>query len=361
MARLIDPAVAAAAARRVAGEGGLAGSHLLEAVERDLAGAVPRAEALVAEASGIHAPGPVRWGVIGRGRWAEANIAGLAALMQPLADKVDRKLDSTPLALRIAQRTLVSVEIGVLLGYVARRVLGQYDLLVPEMAEPTLPARRAPAPAAPSVLFVGVNIVEMERRFGFVPADFALWVAVHEVTHRFQFVGVPWLRERFMSLVARYLESMDLDPRTIAASVAGAAARVASRTVPPEEMNPVYLMASDEQRALLDSIQALMAVVEGHGNFVMDAVGARVIPTFGRMRAVFVRRRDQVNLVQRVVHNAIGLEMKLRQYELGQRFCDGVAAASGRDGLSALWSSPDNLPTLAELREPDRWLRRVAA
>jgi coenzyme F420 biosynthesis associated uncharacterized protein len=193
-----------------------------------------------------------------------------------------------------------------------------------------------------------------------VPNDFALWVALHEVTHRYQFDGVPWLRERFLKLVRNYVDTVDFDARTLVARLARAARRLASGATPPEERNPVYLLASDDQRGVLDDIQALMTVVEGHGNYVMDTAGEPAIPSMRRMRAVFDRRRDQLTASQRVVSSAIGLDMKLRQYEIGQRFCEAVVERAGPGGLAALWVQPDNLPSLTELREPERWLGRVA-
>lgn len=362
MSRLIEPAIARPVARRFAGSSPVAGSYLMDRLERDLAVAVSRSEELVAEASGIPAPPPVRWAMIGRAEWAEANINAMDKMIQPLADRINQRLEAAPGPVRLAQRTLVSVEAGMLLGYVSRRVLGQYDVLVPDDPQrSTLRTRwtRRIAGGAP-LYFVGTNIVETERRLGFVPEDFALWVAVHEVTHRFQFAGVPWLKERFFGLVESYLGSIDLDARGLAGRLSKAARRMASGGVSPEERNPVYLLASDEQKHMLDGIQALMAVVEGHGNYVMDKVGAEVIPSFGRMRRVFDQRRAQTNLVQRVLNNVIGLEMKLRQYELGQRFCEGVVAEGGPQALGQLWADPENFPTLEELRNPVSWLRRVA-
>ncbi len=353
MARLIDPWIARSVARRLTGDDGMAGSYLLERLQRDLAAAVPRAEDLVAETSGIPRPPPVRWKVIDRNRWAETNIKSLSLLIAPLAAKVGARLDAAPLAVRVAQRTVVSAEVGALLGYVSRRVLGQYDLLVPETA---------PGAGADDAMlyFVGTNMVETERRYGFVPEEFALWVALHEVTHRFQFAGVPWLRERFFSLVESYMSSLELDARGLAARLAGAAREVAARSLPPDQRHPMFLLASPEQRTTLERLQALMTVVEGHGNFVMDLVGARVIPSFGRMRSTFERRRAQPGPVQRAFNHLIGLEMKLRQYEVGQRFCEDVYRRGGAPAIARLWASPDELPTLAELREPESWLRRVA-
>ncbi|HYI45584.1 MAG TPA: zinc-dependent metalloprotease [Actinomycetota bacterium] len=350
MAKLIEPKIAASVARALSGDRSIPPSYLSERLVRDLEVAVPRAESLVAEVSGIPAPPPVRWGVVDRSTWATANIHGMVTMLQPLADRLGRRMDAQPVAARLAQRTAVSVEIGALLGFVSRRVLGQYDLLVTE-----------DDPWRTPLYFVGPNMVEIERRHGFVPEDFALWVAVHEVTHRFQFEGVPWLRERFLELIHTYLGAVELDAKGFTQRLAGAIKRLTSRDVPPEERNPIYLLANEEQRRLIGEIQALMAVVEGHGNHVMDTVGDQVIPTVGRMRAVFDRRREQTNVIQRAIGHAIGLEMKLRQYELGQRFCDEVVSREGSGALTHLWQDPDHLPNLDELRNPGLWIARVAA
>jgi coenzyme F420 biosynthesis associated uncharacterized protein len=364
--QLIDPRVAGAVARRFTGSDDMRGSYLMDRLGRDLASAVPYSEELVGEVSGIARPAPVRWGVIGRNAWAEANISGMSRLLEPLASGLARRMDKNPLPVKVAQRAAISAEVGVLLGYISRRVLGQYDVLVTESAEssdssrPSRRRRRGAPPEGTTLYFVGQNIVETERRFGFVPRDFALWVAVHEVTHRFQFAGVPWLQDRFFSLINTYLGSMQLDARGLAARVSTAARRLMAGSVPPEERNPIYLFASDEQRTALDDLQALMALVEGHGNYVMDAVGKEVIPSFSRMRGVFQRRREQTTMIQRAINHVIGLEMKLRQYELGQRFCEAVVAREGPAALARLWADPDMFPALRELREPDLWLKRVA-
>jgi len=356
MAKLIEPRVASAVARRVGGDP-RDRTGAIRALESYLAEAVPRAEELVAQASGIPAPPPVRWGVISRGDWAAANVASMSALIKPLTDKVAHRLYSMPAPARIAQRMIVSVELGVLLGYISRRVLGQYDILVPDEVLPR--SRRAAGGGAP-LYFVGVNMVEIGNRFRFVPDEFALWVAVHEVTHRFQFAGVPWLKPHFFSLVETYLSSVEIDSRALSKRLGTAARKLVSGNLPPEERNPVYLLASEEQRVALDQIQALMAVVEGHGNYVMDAVGAEVIPSFRRMRSTFEGRRKQSNMIQRIINNVIGLEMKLRQYELGQAFCERIAKQGGPSAVGYLWRSPEHVPTLEELRSPETWLNRVA-
>jgi putative hydrolase len=157
------------------------------------------------------------------------------------------------------------------------------------------------------------------------------------------------------------MNSMELDAKGLSSRLAQAGRRLMSKDTPIEERNPIYLLASEEQRNLLDQIQALMAVVEGHGNYVMDAVGEQVIPSFKQMRGVFQRRRKETSRIQRAINHAIGLEMKMRQYEVGQKFCEAVVKREGPAALSQLWVDPDQFPTMAELREPDLWLRRVAA
>ena len=358
MARLIEPRIAIAVARRVSGDSDLEDSYLLDRLRRDLEEAVPRSETLVAEFSGIPAPPPVEWGIIGRAKWAEVNIHGMTTMLGPIHDKIGKRLDQASFPARLLQTTAVSAEVGLLLGYISRRVLGQYDLLVSEEAGPRPGRSRAPNPA---LYFVGPNMVETERRFGFVPEEFALWVALHEVTHRFQFEGVPWLRPRFLGLVHEYLDSVDLDAKGLATRFAAAGRKLMSKSIPAEEKSPMYLFASEEQKKVLDQIQALMAVVEGHGNFVMDSIGEKVIPSFRQMRHIFQRRRQQQSVVQRVFAQAIGLEMKLRQYEIGQAFCEGVTASGGPAALSHLWVDPSHFPTMAELRSPETWLGRVAA
>lgn len=363
MAVLIDPGLAASVARRVSGEGqkGAPRSRSVQDLHRRLEVAVPRAEALVADLSGIPQPPPVRWAIVTRGDWAEVNIKGMLALIAPLAEKVGSRLDALPLPVRLVQRGLLSTEVGGMLGYVSRRVLGQYDLLVAETDQdlPRWKLRRAPGGGAP-LLFVGTNMVETERRLQFVPDDFALWVAVHEVTHRFQFAGVPWLRDRFFGLVHRYLDSIEMDAKNLGDRLKSAVGKLMARDLPAEERNPVYLLATESQRSVLDEIQALMAVVEGHGNFVMDTVGAEVIPSFRKMRHLFQKRREQATWVQKIVNHVIGLELKLKQYEMGQRFCEQVVAQGGHRALSYLWADPSHLPTLTELRHPERWVTRVA-
>ena len=351
---LIQPRLAAAVAGRVAGA--RPPREVFRQVRTLLAEAVPRAEDLVAEASGIPHPGPTPWDVLDRPEWVLANIRGMTELLEPLARKVEARMSGVPFPARLAQQGALSVEVGILMGYVSRRVLGQYDLMIPEEERSAVSRRRV----EPSLYFVAPNIAEIQKKLGFVPADFTLWIALHEVTHRFQFQGVPWLRGRFLDLVHGYLGSVDLDARGLARRLARAARRLASPSTPVEERNPAYLLASDEQRSRLDEVQALMAVVEGHGNFIMDTAGRRVIPSFPRMRSAFQQRKQQMNVAQRAVNYALGIDMKLRQYELGQQFCEKVFAEGGAAGLAALWEAPDRLPTLAELREPRTWMLRVA-
>lgn len=350
--KLIEPFIARRVARRVAGDPH-PGSYLLDRLLRDLEVAVPRAEELVAGITRIRPPAPVEWKLIDRATWAESNIKSMQSMLAPIAEKVGERIERAALPVRLAQRTLLSAEVGALLGYVSRRVLGQYDLL--------LGGGSTTASDTDGVLyFVGPNMVETERQMGFVPEDFALWVAVHEITHRFQFAGVPWLRTRFFTLMRSYLDTVNLDARKLTDRLKEGVRRLSDRSIPTEERNPVYLLSSPEQREIMNQIQALMSVVEGHGNFVMDAVGEEVIPSFRRMRHVFEGRRKQTSLAQRAVNHVLGLEMKLRQYEIGREFCDQVATNGGLDAVARIFEDEEGFPTLDELRAPGDWLRRVA-
>lgn len=352
--KLIEPFIARRVARRVAGDPH-PGSYLMDRLHRDLSIAVPRSEQLVAEITRIPPPAPVDWRIIDRATWAESNITSMQAMLAPVAERFGDKLNQAPLPVRIAQRSLLSAEVGALLGYVSRRVLGQYDLLFGGGGVADAGERDTGV-----LYFVGPNMVETERHLGFVPEDFALWVSVHEITHRFQFAGVPWLRERFFALMREYLESVNFDARSLTERLKEGVSKLRDKSVPAEERNPVYLLATKEQRDVMDRIQALMSVVEGHGNFVMDAVGEDVIPSFRRMRHVFEGRRKQTSLAQRVFNNVLGLEMKMRQYEVGREFCDRVAQQGGLDAVARIFENEAGFPTMAELRSPDEWLSRVA-
>jgi len=341
---LVDTALAARVAGRLATDP-MEGSYLLQDLAGHLAELVAEAEPLVAEEAGFGAATPARARVMSRSEWAQANVTSIVGLLSPLLDKVDARIPEGAAGglARRAYGSTLGAQLGGVLGFVSQRVLGQYEL--------------DPANAT-DVWFVGPNIVITERRYGFVPRDFRLWVATHELTHRAQFEGNPWLRGYFTGLVHDLLVSLELQPMTLlerAIKVVGSSAAGPDGTPTPIGIR----LLDDNQRAIFDKLQALMSVVEGHGNFLMDVIGARCIPTQPRMRRS-LRGGSWEGPLGKVLRRVLGLDLKRAQYEDGQRFFDAVSTAAGRTGVRTAFLEPGSLPTLTEIRAPELWLERVA-
>lgn len=340
----VDWATARRVARLVAGRDALADSYLGSTFVEDFTTATAQAEDLVADFTGLRPHGRVRAEVLDRRGWAEANIASMRQLLAPLMDRVGVRLARSPLA--PVGRHVAATEMGALVGYLAQRVLGQYDLLVPDDDAPD------------AVYYVGPNVLALEKRFAFRPTDFRLWVAIHEVTHRAQFVGVPWMREHFLSLVQQAFDVVDPDPRSLARALSRALEEVRQGRNPLDDGGLVGLFATPEQRKVLAQVQALMSLLEGHGNVVMTELGRVHVAGEERMARVLQARRE-VRGVLGQVHKLLGIEQKLRQYEVGERFVRGVVAAGGFSALDHAWRAPENLPTIDELDRPEGWLARV--
>jgi coenzyme F420 biosynthesis associated uncharacterized protein len=237
---------------------------------------------------------------------------------------------------------------GAVLGFLSRKVLGQYELVLPT----------GDSEFGDSVLFVGGNILKMERDHAFRPDEFRFWVALHESTHRLQFLGVPWLRDYFLGLVGELVATAAPEPGRM--QRVGAQLQQAAAAGEPliDESGMFGLFASEEQRAVIDRVQALMSLLEGHGHVVMDRIGERELVTQQRMSRVLKARRADKRTA--AFMRLIGLEMKLRQYQLGEQFIKGVEKEASWETLNLAWESREALPTLAEISDPQAWLKRVA-
>lgn len=334
---LIDLDVAARFASRFASGGPLEGSYLLEDLEGHLDRLVAEAEPLVERETGFVVGRPATARVMSRSEWATSNITSMSTLMAPLFEKVEKKIDETPGSgiVRMAYRPLLGFQMGAILGFLSHRVLGQYDVLMP---------------ASDEVWFVGTNLVVMERRFGFVPRDFRLWVALHEVTHRNQFQGNPWLREHFLSLIRDLFDSLELDPRSFMERLVEIVRR-------PDSDSPLAILGP-EQKEKFERLQAFMSVIEGHGNFVMDRVGEDLIPTQPRMKRTLQGRAQMSGPLGRLLRKLLGLDIKRLQYEEGQKFFNHVFEGGGHEAVRAAFD-PNQLPTLQEIRAPSNWLDRM--
>jgi coenzyme F420 biosynthesis associated uncharacterized protein len=339
----VDWATARTVARIVAGRDPLVTSYLGASLDADFGALTVMAEELVAQHTGLHPPGHVRAVVLDRREWVDSNLASMRNLLDPLMRRFGDKMASSPFA--PIGRRVAATELGALLGYVAQRVLGQYDLLVPD-------------DRGEAVYYVGANVLALEKRFAFRPRDFRLWIAIHEVTHRAQFVGVPWMREYFIGLVQQVFELVDPDPRTLTRALGNAVEAIRRGQNPLDEGGLVSLIATPEQRDVLGQVQALMSLLEGHGNVVMTDLGQRHVAGEERMARVLHTRRQTGGLVQQV-HKLLGLEQKMRQYEVGEKFVRGVLELGGPRAIDHAWIAPENLPLLTELDDPGTWLTRV--
>jgi coenzyme F420 biosynthesis associated uncharacterized protein len=274
----------------------------------------------------------------------------MRSLLDPVLERAGEGLGPLRPAAQLALGVVVTTEVGVVLGYLAQRVLGQYELVLLDEAE---------ASAPPRLLFVLPNLGQAMRSFQAREDEFMTWVALHEVTHAVQFAAVPWLHGHVAGLVSELLRSAELRMDS------GHRLRLPSR---PEirrvsgalrRGDLISIVASPGERDTLDRVQAVMAVIEGHAEHVMDAVAPDLLPSLPQLRAALDRRRQSQSGLSRLVAKLLGLELKLRQYEQGKYFCDAVVRAAGPEALTRVFSGPEALPTLAELAEPTAWLRRL--
>lgn len=339
---------------RICGREPLAASYHYDRLAADFAEATEEAEELVAETTGLRsARGPARARVVDRGGWVSANVASFERLLRPVTDKfIERSPQRSGLraAPGAVARRAAGVEVGLLLGWMATRVLGQYDLLIIEDEDPD---------DQDVVYYVGPNVLALEKRFAFPPRELRLWLALHEVTHRAQFTGIPWLRDHFLSLVKRSLESVDPDPKRFLEAVSRAAEQVRAGENPFDDGGVATLLAGPEQRELFDRIGGLMSLLEGHGDVTMNRAGQERVPSADRFARVLRERRQQVGGVAKLLQRLLGLEAKLRQYRQGELFIEYVEEHGGPTTVDAAWRGPEWLPTLVEIRSPQDWLDRV--
>jgi len=307
--------------------------------------AAARAQEPVAETSRMHAPGQAPPAlVVDRPTWIALNLDSMAALMSPVFEKVaaDRRLPATGAGMSVGSK-ITGAEAGALLAFMANKILGQYDL--------------APQ-GTPRLLLVAPNLVAVQRELQVDAADFRAWVCMHEETHRVQFTAVPWLRAHLIERATSLAGDMTPTPSELAARLREVVGRL------PDALGSgggglADLFATPEQRAKIAEVTAIMSLLEGHADVVMDDVGPKVIPTVAEIRGKFTERRKGVGAADRLLRRLLGLEAKMAQYKDGAGFVRGVTDEVGVDGFNAVWSSPETLPKPAEIHDPAAWVRRV--
>jgi|SRR5215217_2333363 len=288
--------------------------------------------------------------VVSRPEWAAVNLDTLSHILDPVAARLDDRLGfAGPLAgaLRAGASATLAAEAGLVMGYLSSRVLGQYDVsLLGVETEPRL-------------LFVGTNLASAVHDLDVDADSFGRWICAHELTHVFQFQGVPWLRKHMSGLLREYVATLEVRIESGSAGGLPSLPDPARLVEAFREGGLAALVQSPEQRALMDEIQAAMSVVEGYSEHVMDAIAAEVIPGHEKLREAMDRRRRSRSAPQRIIEKLLGFDVKLRQYELGKKFADAVAAEAGIEGLNRVWASPEALPSTDELKHPMSWLKRT--
>ncbi|MCE1179716.1 MAG: zinc-dependent metalloprotease [Micrococcales bacterium] len=317
-------------------------AEVVESIRRYAAEAVEP----IARTSGLRAPGdapPVM--VVDRPTWMAVNIDSMSKLMDPVIEKLSSRpgAPAPSEAMQAIGGKITGAEVGALLSFMSSKVLGQYDL-APE--------------GTPKLMLVAPNLVAVERELEVDPRDFRLWVCMHEETHRVQFTAVPWLRQYMIDSSRELMGEMTPSAEELPELIQ----RIVKRL--PEALGPGggglgELFATPEQLDKIARITAIMSLLEGHADVMMDEVGPQVIPSVEEIRRKFNERRKGAGNADRLLRRLLGLEAKMRQYRDGAAFVRGVIDEVGLDGFNKVWTSPETLPLPAEILDPKAWVARV--
>jgi coenzyme F420 biosynthesis associated uncharacterized protein len=315
--------------------------------------------------SGLPAPSELpALETVDRPEWIAANLRTMRPLLGPLGERVGERAGPLAGPLRSATGFLLGAQVGALTGVLSQRVLGQYDLALLDDSVP------------PRLLLLAPNLALTARNLGVDRDELVAWVAIHEITHAVQFSAAPWLRGHIGGMLRELIEGLQvtLGGRSPGPGQAESGKPAAEDLRRPKLPDPgellqlldrarrgelLRLTLGEDRWQLVERMQAAMSLIEGHAEHTMDAVGAEVLPSLPRLRTALNRRRETRPLPWRVLERLLGLELKLRQYEIGRRFCDAIVADGGPPALARAWREPAALPTMDELRQPAEWLRRT--
>jgi coenzyme F420 biosynthesis associated uncharacterized protein len=338
--QMVDWTFAVALGSRLAGDGPTVTKDEADAVVAELRADAARSTGLVRDFTGLDASGgtaPVL--VVDRPGWVQANAEGFQVATAPMMRKLAEKREPHRIAQAIGSK-VTGAEVGGLLGFLAGKVLGQFDPFFD-------PAGR--------LLLVAPNIVHVERELAVDPTDFRLWVCLHEETHRVQFTAVPWMRGHLFSEIEAISET--IEPSSL---LEGGVERIAEAIKSGRKGGSlVDMLSTPEQREIMDRVTGMMSLLEGHADVVMDDVGPQVIGSVKQIRAKFTQRRQGIGTLDKILRRLLGLEAKMAQYRDGARFVRAVVDKVGMDEFNAVWAEPAHLPSKAELGDHDGWVRRV--
>ena len=337
--KMVDWGLAVQLGAKFAGDGPRVEAEEAAQAVAELRDGAARSTAYVRDFTSLDAPpdtAPVL--VIDRQGWVQANADGFAKIIDPVALKLMGKKGPPGAFTQAVGSRVTGAEVGALLGFLATRVLGQFDPFFDPHGR---------------LLLVAPNIVHVERQLEAVPTDFRLWVCLHEETHRVQFTAVPWLRDHLFGEMTQLIGSVE--PQRL---LDDGFKRI-GELVKGEGGSLLEIMGSPEQQEILDRITGVMSLLEGHADFVMDGVGPSVIPTVRDIRKKFTKRRQGVGVLDKLLRRLLGMDAKMAQYRDGAIFVRAVVDKVGMDDFNAVWADPANLPSKTEIADPATWVARV--
>jgi coenzyme F420 biosynthesis associated uncharacterized protein len=338
MADAVDWNLAAALGSRVVGGGPQLTPTEANQVVAELYYLAGEATPLVQETTGLDAYLHSEVQVVDRQEWIRSNLDSFQRISAPLTEKLE---NGSAWVREIGSRA-TGAQLGLVLGFVGSRVLGQFEIFTPDH---------------PRLLLVAPNIVTIERQLEAVPRDFRLWVCVHEQTHRIQFAAAPWLTDHLLGNIHEYMRMSDMSTTELMGRLVGAVKAVRSADDPD---GIVGALQSPEQKVVFDRLTAVMSLLEGHADVVMDEVGPQAIPTVAYIRGRFQQRRAEGTTGwEGVLRRLLGMDLKARQYAQGAAFVRAVLADGGMARLNQVWEGPDRLPSRAEIENPGLWLQRL--
>lgn len=310
---------------------------------------VAQSEPLIARYMNARLDQPIsRVHVLDRREWLEANVVSFQQLLEPVEDLYrEAQMPGTlGTVLSMVNRQVIGTQLGVLLGYLARRVLGQYDLSL-----------LSPDPAVRGALyFVEPNIAKAQTMLGVSDEEFRLWIALHETSHVFEFEAFPWVRSHFQGLLREFLGQVS-DQISSLSDLAKVVERI--RIGRAAGKHWIELMLTPAQQQSFDKLQALMSLVEGYSNHIMNAIGRDLLPHFEQIEQRVEQRKLNRPLIEELFNRVTGMDLKLAQYQQGQQFIDTIVAQRGIDFANRVWERPEHLPSMDELRNPERWIARI--
>lgn len=294
--------------------------------------------------------------VVDRASWAKANTQSFAVMLQPAIEKMleGRRGTVTPGAASVGG-AITGSQLGAILAFLSSKVLGQYDPF-------SALAENSTAPAAGRLLLVAPNIVAVERELNVAPEDFRLWVCLHEQTHRVQFAAAPWLRHHMLEQIEDLSQHLLGNVDSIMERAAAAARALKDRSgngAAPGRGAILDLLQDPAERAAISHLTAVMSLLEGHANVVMDAVDASIVPSVKTIRQRFNARGKDRGTIEKFIRSLLGLDAKMRQYTDGAKFVREVVDAAGMEGFNKVWESADRLPTEPEIHDSKLWLERM--